>query len=200
MEKTTPPEPSSIHSTSLLNIPNGLTAIRILSVPWVVYLLYGETTRWDHLWAAIVFGLALWTDYFDGLLARRMKTTTRLGRIMDPMADKLMVITGLLMLVHLHYVDVILAVLLIGRELAVNALRSLAGTEGIVISSSMKGKAKVFLEGFGIGFLMIGPGNRWLGIPWSETGIICLYIGTFLALWSAVQYFRYYYLESLSKA
>lgn len=190
--------PSSTLKSSPLNLPNLLTLLRILSIPWVVYLLYGSASKWDHLWAAILFGLAFWTDFFDGLLARRMKTITRIGKIMDPMADKLMVITALILLVHLGYVDALLAIILICREVVVNALRSLAGTEGIVISPYMSGRIKVFAEGFGIGFVMLGPGNQWFGVPWMILGQICLFGAAFLALWSAVQYFRDYYRGAFS--
>lgn len=147
----------------------------------------------ERVWAAILFGAAFWTDFFDGMLARRMQKITRLGKIMDPMADKLMVNTALILLVYLDYVDVLVVVLLIGREIAVNALRSLAGAEGIHVAPSLTGRIKVFFEGFGIAFLFPGPGFYWLGIPWRELGLVGIYAGLGLALWSAVFYFRDYY-------
>ncbi len=165
-------------------------------MPFLVYLLYGHRTPRDHLVAALFFGLAFWTDFFDGWFARRMQKITRLGKVMDPMADKLMVTTALIMLVYLGFVDVLLVILLIGREVAVNALRSLAGGEGIAIPPSWSGRVKVFAEGFGIAFLLLGPENSWLGIPWMGLGRILLYAGLGLALWSAVFYFRDYYRAS----
>jgi CDP-diacylglycerol---glycerol-3-phosphate 3-phosphatidyltransferase len=160
--------------------------------------LYGETSPKDHIWAAFLFGFAFWTDFFDGLLARRLKKITRLGKIMDPMADKLMVNTALVMLVYLGLVDVLVVILLIGREVAVNALRSLAGTEGIVIAPSLSGRSKVFAEGFGIAFVLLGPEITWFGIPWMELGRALLYFSLGLALWSAVIYFRDYYRGSIA--
>ncbi len=112
---------------------------------------------------------------------------------MDPMADKLMVNTALLMLVYLGLVNVILAILLIGREVVVNALRTLASQEGIMITPSLSARIKVFAEGFGIGFLLLGPENRLFNIPWMQVGNICLYGAVVLALWSAIAYFRDYY-------
>ena len=165
----------------------------MIVIPYLVYLLYGKSTPADHVWAAILFGAAFWTDFFDGLLARRMQKITRLGKIMDPMADKLMVNTALVMLVYLGFTDVLIVILLIGREIAVNALRSLAGAEGITINPSLSGRIKVFLEGFGIAFLFLGPEQRWFGIPWMELGSVLLYAGLALALWSAAFYFRDYY-------
>lgn len=197
---TPPPEPASPNNVSVVNIPNALTLGRILAIPVVVYLLYGETTPKSHAWAGILFGAAFWTDYFDGLLARRMKMITRLGKIMDPMADKLMVNTALIMLVYLGFVDVLIVILLIGREIAVNALRSMAGAEGIEIEPSLVARVKVFLEGFGIAFLLVGPDFHWLSLPWMDLGTILLYAGLATALWSAVFYFRDYYRTTKASA
>jgi CDP-diacylglycerol---glycerol-3-phosphate 3-phosphatidyltransferase len=164
-----------------------------LAIPFLVYLLYGTHTRQDHFWAAILFGLAFFTDFFDGLLARKMQQITRLGKIMDPMADKLMVTTALIMLVRLDLIDVLVVILLIGREVAVNALRSLAGAEGVVISPSFSGRAKVVAEGLGIALLLLGSENQWLNVPWMDIGKLGVYIALGFALWSAAFYFRDYY-------
>ena len=160
--------------------------------------MYGTRTPADHVWAAAIFGLAFWTDFFDGFVARRTQAITRLGKVMDPMADKLMVTTALILLVYLGFVDVLVVILLIGREVAVNALRSLAGTEGMVISSSFSARAKVFAEGFGIAFLLLGPENNWFGVPWMILGSILLYVALALALWSGARYFRDYYRNGAS--
>ncbi len=178
---------------SQLNIPNALTSIRILVVPGVIWLLHGSPTYWNGFWAAILFGFAFWTDYFDGMIARRTHTVTRLGKILDPMADKLMVLTAVLMLVGLHRVGVILAIILLGREIAVSALRSLAGNEGIMIPSRWSGKVKTFLEGFSLAFLMVGPDNHMLGIHWMPLGEWLLCAAVFCAIWSGGRYFVDYY-------
>jgi CDP-diacylglycerol---glycerol-3-phosphate 3-phosphatidyltransferase len=193
LPSTLPTPESSPSKVSIWNIPNALTALRILAIPFLVYLLYGRSSERRQLIAAILFGAAFWTDYFDGLLARRMQKITRLGKIMDPMADKLMVITALILLVYLDYVNVLVVILLVGREVAVNALRTLAGAEGTVISPSFSGRAKVFAEGFGIAFLFLGPGFDWLGLPWMVMGTFLIYVGLALALWSGAVYFRDYY-------
>ena len=177
----------------LLNIPNILTSIRIAAIPGVVALLYRPHDSTGDLWAAGLFGFAFWTDFFDGMIARRTHTSTRLGRIMDPLADKLIVLAAALMLIHLERINVIIAILLLSREIAVSGLRSLAGTEGILISSTLSARIKAFAEGFALGFLILGPENRWLGIPWMEVGEWLLYVALGLALWSAAIYFRDYY-------
>ncbi len=185
--------PTVPKQVSNLNIPNALTTARVLAIPVFVYLLYGATHPSDHFWAAAVFGVASGTDFFDGRLARRMGTVTPLGKLLDPMADKLIVIIGLVMLVHLNFVNVAVAVLLITREIAINTLRSLAGTEQKMINPSSSGKAKVWFEGFGIGFLMLGPDNRWLDVTWMNLGHVLLYIALALALWSGATYCRDYF-------
>ncbi|HLG19018.1 MAG TPA: CDP-diacylglycerol--glycerol-3-phosphate 3-phosphatidyltransferase [Bdellovibrionota bacterium] len=197
---SSPINSSPIPSSRVYNLPNALTAIRIVAIPAVVALVYGRNTAWNDFWAAALFGFAFWTDFFDGMIARRTKTITRLGKIMDPMADKLLVLAALLMLIHLHRVQVITAILLLSREIAVSGLRSLAGSEGIFIPSILSAKIKTWLEGFAIAFLLLGPENRWLGIEWMELGGVLLYAALALALWSAAIYFRNYYEGTVSDA
>ncbi|MFH1262603.1 MAG: CDP-diacylglycerol--glycerol-3-phosphate 3-phosphatidyltransferase [Pseudomonadota bacterium] len=191
---------SSPNSRSIWNIPNALTALRILSIPFLIYLLYETPTTGDRFLAAVLFGVAFWTDFFDGMLARRMKKITRLGKVMDPMADKLMVITALILLTHLNAVNVLVVILLVGREVVVNALRALASAEGIAIAPSFSGRAKVFAEGFGVAILLAGPEYHWLGLPWTALGKILIYLAVGLALWSAVVYFRNYSRETPSES
>lgn len=181
------------HFRANFNVPNLLTSLRIIAIPAVFYMLYTAQTEATRVWAAYFFGLALITDFFDGWLARRWQLITPLGKIMDPVADKLMIITGLLMVMHLGYLNVTWVLLLTGREIIVNSLRTLAGEYGYSIPSALSARIKVFAEGFGIGFLMTGPEYRWLGIPWSEVGHWCIYGGVGLALWSAARYFIDFY-------
>lgn len=152
------------------------------------------------MWAGILFGAALFTDYFDGMIARRTKTITRLGRIMDPLADKLLVLSAVLMLISLHRVNVLIAILLLGREIAVTGLRTLASSEGIMIPSIMTGKVKTWFEGFAIGFLLAGPDCHLLGLNWMWMGTVLIYGALGLALWSGAIYFRDYYRGSLDQS
>lgn len=176
-----------------LTVANLLTLLRIAAIPWVVALLYKPQSLQQHVWAGCLFGLALFTDLFDGMIARRTKTITILGQVMDPVADKLMVITGLVLILHHGYINALWVILLIGREVVVNSLRTLAGQYDILIPSILSGKIKVFAEGFGIGFLMGGPEFRWLGLPWFEIGHACIYAAALLATWSAANYFLFFY-------
>jgi CDP-diacylglycerol---glycerol-3-phosphate 3-phosphatidyltransferase len=184
---------ATLRRPSPFNIPNALTALRILAIPGVVLLLNGHSTPKDQFWAAVLFGLAFFTDYFDGLIARKTQAITRLGRIMDPIADKLLVLSALLMLVHMGRVPVIIAIVLIGREVSVAGLRNLASDEGITILSRFSGKLKTTFEGFGLGFLLAGPENQFWGDRLMNPGILLIYLALITALWSGTRYFWDYW-------
>lgn len=128
-----------------LNLPNVLTIIRILAVPVVVVALLGEIEDGDVI-AAVVFALAAATDGLDGYIARRRNEVTTFGKLMDPLADKLLVIAALVSLVALGRLEAWIAMVIIARELAVTGLRSVAAEQGVVISASWMGKVKTALQ------------------------------------------------------
>lgn len=128
-----------------VNIPNALTMLRILAVPVVVVALVGEIPNGDTL-AAIVFAIAAATDGLDGYLARRRGEVTTFGKLMDPLADKLLIIAALISLVSLDRLAAWIAMVIIARELAVTGLRSVAAQQGVVIAASPLGKLKTTLQ------------------------------------------------------
>jgi CDP-diacylglycerol---glycerol-3-phosphate 3-phosphatidyltransferase len=128
-----------------LNVPNVLTVLRILAVPVIVVALLDETPNGDAL-AAAVFALAAITDGLDGYIARRRQQITNFGKLMDPLADKLLVVAALIALVSLNRLAAWVAMVIIARELAVTGLRSVAAAEGVVIAASWLGKAKTALQ------------------------------------------------------
>ena len=128
-----------------LNLPNVLTVLRIMLVPVLVVALLGNTPAGDVL-AAVVFALASLTDFVDGYLARARDSITTFGKLMDPLADKLLIIAALISLVSLHRLAAWVAMVIITRELAVTVLRLGATQAGVVISASMFGKAKTCLQ------------------------------------------------------
>jgi CDP-diacylglycerol---glycerol-3-phosphate 3-phosphatidyltransferase len=128
-----------------VNVPNVLTVLRILAVPVLVVALLDETPDGDVI-AAIVFALAAATDGLDGYIARRRQQVTTFGKLMDPLADKLLVIAALISLVSLDRLDAWIAMVIIARELAVTGLRSLAAERGVVIAASWMGKLKTALQ------------------------------------------------------
>ena len=118
-----------------LNLPNALTLLRILAVPVVVVALLGETPNGDEL-AAAVFALAALTDGLDGYFARSRDAVTTFGKLMDPLADKLLITAALVSLVSLNRVQAWVAMVIIAREIAVTGLRAIAAERGIVIAAN----------------------------------------------------------------
>ena len=128
-----------------LNLPNVLTGIRILLVPVLVAALLSGLESGDVL-AAVVFALASFTDYLDGWLARKHKKITTFGKLMDPLADKLLVTSALVSLVSLDRLEAWVAMVIIAREFAVTGLRQLAMEHGEVIPASSWGKLKTMAQ------------------------------------------------------
>ena len=128
-----------------LNVPNVLTVIRILLVPVVVVALLVETRHGDTI-AAIVFALAAITDGLDGYIARSRRTVTTFGKVMDPIADKLLITAALIALVSLDRVAAWVAMVIIAREFAVSSLRVAAAQQGAIIPASILGKIKTVTQ------------------------------------------------------
>lgn len=128
-----------------LNLPNVLTVIRILLVPVLVVALLDETANGDLL-AAIVFALASVTDAMDGYLARTRNAVTNFGKLMDPIADKLLIIAALVALVSLNRLAAWVAMVIIARELTVTVTRMQATQQGVVIAANWWGKAKTIVQ------------------------------------------------------
>jgi CDP-diacylglycerol---glycerol-3-phosphate 3-phosphatidyltransferase len=128
-----------------LNLPNLLTVLRIMLVPVLVVALLGNTPGGDVL-AAVVFALASLTDFVDGYLARARDSVTTFGKLMDPLADKLLVVAALISLVSLHRLAAWVAMVIIARELAVTMMRLAASQVGVIVAASMFGKVKTCLQ------------------------------------------------------
>ena len=165
--------------------PNVLTLIRIGFVPLIVGLLFLRTPVWDIV-AAIVFGIASITDYFDGYLARRNQVITVYGKLLDPLADKFLVVSALIMLQELGRIHPIVVILLICRELAVTGLRALASAEGVIIAASDSAKWKTATQMVAIPFIMVK--SDLLGFSLYPLGMALLYISLGISLWSAKDY------------
>src|SRR3954466_10962678 len=128
-----------------LNLPNVLTMLRILAVPVIIVALLDETPNGDAL-AAGVFALAALTDGLDGYFARSRGSITTFGKLMDPLADKLLVTAALIALVSLDRLAAWIATVIIAREFAVTGLRLVAAEQGVVIQASWLGKLKTSLQ------------------------------------------------------
>jgi len=148
---------------SLTKLPNLLTYIRILSIPLIVWLTQksapGQGTQEDiEYWSVLAFGaytLSAITDFLDGWLARTRNLSTLVGRFLDPLADKLLVMALLVQLVVLGRLEAWIAIVLIGREMFINGLRTIASSEGLDIPVNQLGKWKTFIQMFGLGGLIL---------------------------------------------
>jgi CDP-diacylglycerol--glycerol-3-phosphate 3-phosphatidyltransferase len=181
--------------TGLLNLPNLLTLARIAAIPAVVILLLFDS-RTTSFFAAAVFGAAAITDWLDGWLARKWQVVTVLGKFLDPLADKLIVMAALIMLIPHGRVPAWAVFLILAREMVVTGLRSIASSEGIVISASDLGKYKTIFQMTAIPGLLLHYDYYWLfGLRWELFhvdmhifGIFYFYVAFFMTMWSGGDY------------
>jgi CDP-diacylglycerol--glycerol-3-phosphate 3-phosphatidyltransferase len=147
-----------------LNLPNALTMLRILAVPVVVVALLVEMPNGDIIAAAVFAGAAL-TDGLDGYIARSRNSITTFGKLMDPLADKLLIIGALVSLVSLGRLEAWVAMVIIAREVAVTILRTIAAERGLVIAASWLGKAKTVLQiAAVIALIATNPSPAWVDV------------------------------------
>lgn len=125
-----------------MNTPNKLTLIRIILVPFFIFFLLSDYIPHNFLIAGIVFGIASFTDYLDGKIARKYNLVTDFGKFADPLADKILVISALVCFVQMDIVSAVLVVIVLMREFTVTSLRLVAVEKGVVIAANYWGKAK----------------------------------------------------------
>lgn len=168
------------------NLPNSLTVARIALVPVMVLLLWDSPTWLEKTLGFVVFVGAMITDVIDGWLARKWGLTSAAGAYLDPLADKLMVTTVLIMMIPHGWVPAWLVVVLLCRELAITGLRGIASQEGMVISASTLGKFKTAYQSTALGFILFTP--KLFGMEPTRVGLALLYIATLFSLVSAAEY------------
>src|SRR5580658_9183986 len=179
-----------------LNLPNLLTMARIVMIPLFLWLLDSETPK-ACFSAAIVFTLAAMTDMLDGYLARKLGIVSVLGKFLDPLADKLIVMAALVWMVPMGRIAPWAVVIVIGREISVTGLRSIAASEGVVISAGQEGKTKTALQMIGIIALVLGYPYHisYAGLDLGlvdlvHVGRMMIYLSLVFSIASAAQYLR----------
>lgn len=173
-------------SSNIWNLPNYLTIFRIALIPVLAYLLLSPSQLSSFL-STVVFTIASITDWLDGYIARKRGIVTTLGKFLDPIADKLLVNSALVMLVGLGRVPAWMVAVIVGREIAVTGLRSIASSEGIIIAASDLGKGKtIFQISALIGLLLH---YQYIGIDFHSIGMVLLWIAMFMTAWSGIDYF-----------
>ena len=175
-----------------MNLPNALTVLRIFLVPVLVVVLLTKTRTDRGLLLGVgIFGLAVLTDYLDGYFARRRNQVTRLGTLLDPLADKLLTASAFLSLVEMDAVPAWMVMIILGREFAITGLRNVAAGRGYLIAASGLGKGKMVAQDVAIFLLLLGRRFELLRLP----GLAALWIVVVLALVSGIDYFRIFWRE-----
>jgi CDP-diacylglycerol--glycerol-3-phosphate 3-phosphatidyltransferase/cardiolipin synthase len=177
----------------MFNIPNSLTLLRIALIPVFVLFFY-LPLHWSNIGTVVIFGLAAITDWLDGYLARRLQETSAFGAFLDPVADKLMVSTALVLLVgnnptdYSGYVIAIPAAVIVGREITISALREWMAELGAKakVAVSMVGKVKTTAQMVSLLFLLFR--EPILGVSAANIGLVLLYVAAILTLWSMILY------------
>src|SRR5436190_13136520 len=181
-EATPAPAPMEDVRNEIWNLPNSLTLFRIFLVPFMVVVLL---TKYSDFLGLGIFLVAAITDFFDGYFARRMKKMTRLGALLDPIADKLLMSAAFISLVELGLARAWMVVIIIGREFAVSGLRSIAAQQGVTIAASPLGKTKMISQVIAISLLII---SYELG-EFRFTSELALWLVVLFSLVSGVDYF-----------
>jgi CDP-diacylglycerol--glycerol-3-phosphate 3-phosphatidyltransferase len=162
-----------------LNLPNRITFLRILFIPLLVYYLLSPPLPYNRLIAVVIFVSVAFSDAVDGYLARRLNQETTLGKFLDPLADKILVLSALLCLVEIRWISSIPVIIIIVRDLAVIGLRLTASSSGRIIAADSLGKLKAVLLDVAVAMLI-------LGLPY---GTQVLWVGVVLAVISGIEYY-----------
>ncbi|MBO8158549.1 MAG: CDP-diacylglycerol--glycerol-3-phosphate 3-phosphatidyltransferase [Thermosyntropha sp.] len=175
-----------------MNIPNILTLVRIILIPLFVIVLLLKIPYGDYI-AAFIFIIAALTDSLDGYLARRLKQITKLGIILDPLADKLLITAALISLVQLGRLPGWIAIVILGREFAVSGLRAVKAEEGVIIPASKWGKAKTVSQVLAVLLIIMEP----LYIPYIiwPVGMWAMYLAVAITIFSGAEYFYRFYVQ-----
>ncbi len=165
-----------------MNLPNQLTMLRIILIPvFIVVLMMGY-----YYWAAAIFVIASATDALDGYIARKYNLVSNFGKLMDPLADKLLVVSALVCLVELGDIAAWMVVIILAREFTITALRSVAASEGIVIAAGNSGKLKTIFQMVAITAILL---KNWpfslINFPFAQ---IMLWCAVALTVYSGIEY------------
>lgn len=176
------------------NLPNRLTIFRVVLIPVVIGSLYltqydfvSEAVKVNLGWvAAWTFTIASITDFFDGYIARKKNIVTVFGSFIDPIADKFLTVSSLIMLGALGHIPAIIVIILVLREMYMTSLRLLATNEGITVPVNSLGKWKTAIQMIGIPMIMCN--QKWWILPFPVIGTVFIYFASFLSIWSATLY------------
>ncbi len=175
---------------SVVNLSNSLTVLRIVAIPFILVLMQADTPP-SGLYATGVFIAAFITDWLDGFIARKKNQVTRFGKMLDPLADKLLIGSALIMLISLDRVPVWMVIVIISREIAVTWLRASLAGKGFILAADRWGKNKTFFQALSLIPLIIY--YPYFGLDLHRVGMVFLWIALALTVWSGLLYFYRYF-------
>jgi CDP-diacylglycerol--glycerol-3-phosphate 3-phosphatidyltransferase len=178
-----------LNRQQIFGLPNGVTILRILAIPLILVLLFYISRGYQLLTALLFLGAAV-TDTLDGYLARRRGLVTTLGKFLDPLADKLLIVTTLIALIPAREIPVWMVIVIVGREIAITGLRGIAVSQDLIISASTLGKYKTVFEVASVFFLILD--GSYFFINFRPIGLVLLWVALGIAVVSGVDYFRKY--------
>ncbi|OIP66738.1 MAG: CDP-diacylglycerol--glycerol-3-phosphate 3-phosphatidyltransferase [Nitrospirae bacterium CG_4_9_14_3_um_filter_53_35] len=171
-----------------MNIPNMLSVLRIILIPFFILLLLPAGPGTVCVWPFVVFSLASITDFFDGYIARSTNQITKLGKLLDPIADKILTSAALIFLVQLQRAAAWIVIIIIAREFAVTGIRAMASAEGVVMPADRMGKYK--MGALITAILMLLLDNRFWIFNWHILGTLSIWTAMILSVISGFQYIR----------
>ena len=181
----------------VFNLPNTITLLRLAVIPVLFFLLLNPG-RILSMVIAVLFIIAAITDLIDGYVARKYNIVTTMGKFLDPVADKLIVTTAMIMMIPIGRIPAWIVVLIIMRDLLVDGLRSIASAEGLVIDASRLGKQKTLCQIVAVSALLIHY-DTVFGLDAHAVGIVVLFLALALTMWSGADYFIKFYKKKMGK-
>jgi CDP-diacylglycerol---glycerol-3-phosphate 3-phosphatidyltransferase len=185
---------SDLSLKHLTSLPNLLTYLRMATIPVIVIMLIPPASQESLNMACALFVAASVTDYLDGILARRRNMVTSVGKLMDPLADKLLTSAVMIMLIPLGKIPSWLVFIMIGRDTTITGLRSIAASQGLIMDASRKAKNKMISQTIGLSFLLLSIVR--IQYLLDTIGMIFIWISVILSYWSAGEYCLQFYRQA----
>lgn len=172
-----------------MNLPNRITLIRLVAIPVFLFFVYMKAP-WSNVVATVVFSAAAISDFVDGYIARKYNMVTDFGKVMDPVADKILVSAALIALVGLERLPGWIAIVMLARDFTVGAVRDLSASKGVIIPAGIWGKLKTGFQMAAVGMLSFN--ETFLMINWHVMGTITVYAALILSVYSGFVYIKDY--------
>ncbi len=184
---------STKQGTVIINLPNAVTILRIFIIPVLFFLLFDPDRIWSLI-IAVLFIMAALTDLLDGYLARRYHIVTNIGKFLDPIADKIIVNTAMILMIPIGRIPAWIVAIIIIRDFIIDGIRTIATSEGLIIAASKLGKRKTLCQIFALSALIIH--YPFLGASAHVVGMVVLYVALWLTIHSGIDYMLTFYRHS----